>query len=459
MFQYVALVSGTTVLDLTALPYALVSYGMQVAPLNDNELGLLYADVEEPMTIHVTGFTAADAYANINAVNTLLDQARRWRLGEPVEAVLLRVQAQDSSTPLDVALLGRPPGGENPTTLPPTWNASIGRYIFQDVALSFVRHGQWLNPTTETGSSTAAANPTVQSIAISSSITRSSPIKLACQFRLAGVADQGYLEKGVILTASAANRMQIYEAEAGTLGTNVASVADVANEARGGAVARYSPGVLASQIGIIISPAFDPNARRLAFWAAIRNNSATTTWTIRVRASNQIPAITPVYAVDASTTSPRIAFLGIVTIPEDIISGVTGLTSFLVSLTASAASGTLDIDYFVVQAVDDETSAALLLIDQYLPGGTVIGGNAAGTPTTVDHQLLSKPTAKVISQLGVVGATVGVGYAGNPMLYSRGSMVATVLGTSLTDWRISNGGNVNDTQWTATRSPAFLVPE
>lgn len=458
MFQYVALVSGTTILDLTDLPYALVSYSMQIAPLNDNELGLLYADVEETMTIHVTGFTAADAYANINAVNSLLDQARRWRYGEPVDAVLLRVQAQDSSTPLDVALLGRPPGGDNPTSIPPTWDESIGRYIFRDVELSFLRHGQWLNPTTESGTSTAAANPTVQSITIASAVTRSSPVKLACEFRLAGVPDQGYLEKGVILTAGATNRMQIYEAESGSFGANLASVADVANEARGGAVARYSPGALSTTLGILISPAFDPSARRIAFWAAIRNNSATTTWTIRVRASDQVPAITPIYAVDASTTSPRIAFLGIVTIPDDIVSGVVGLTSFQLLLTASVASGTLDIDYVVAQAIDDETSAALQIVDQNLSAG-IINGNAGGTPTTVDHQLLTKPVAKVTSVKGVGGDTVGVGYAGNPMFYSRGSMVATILGCSLTDWRISNGGNVNDTQWTATRTPAFLVPE
>lgn len=463
MFQYVAFVTGTTVLELTAMPYAVVSYTSTAAPLNDNELGPLYADVAETLIIHVTGCTPAEALGNVAAVNSLLDQARRWWQGEPVDAVLLRVQAQESAIgPLDTALLGRSPGAAPAVAMQPTWDATIGRYIIRDVQLQFVRHGQLLNPTTESGTSTAASNPTVQSITIASSVTRSSPIKLAAEFQESGVPAGGAFSIGAILTASAANRLQIYEAELGTLGANVASVADVANHARGGAVARYSPGALATSIGITISPAFDSTSRRFAFWAAVRNNSATTTWGIQVRTSLLTPSATPITTIDASTLNPRVVFLGIVSTQDIIAGGVTGITTFLLLLTASAASGTFDIDYVVIQAVDDETSAALTIFDQLLTasGGAYVPSNlGAGIPTTVDPQWLSKPVAKATFVDNTGLSTYPLGYAGDPYFYSKGSLVACFLGTIQTSWRIVDGPIVNDIAWTATRYPAYLIPE
>lgn len=457
MWQYVALVTGTTVVEITALPYALVSYGMIVAPLNDNELGPLYADVEEPLTFHATGCTPAEAMANVAIINTLLDQARRWWQGEPVDAVLLRVQAQNATLALDVAVLGRASGGPPAVAMQPTWDETIGRYIIRDVEIQFQRHGQFLSTTTESGVSTTATNPTVQAITISSVVTRSSPIKLEAMFRFGGVNTLGGMYRGVILTASAANRMQIYEAESGTLGTNVASVADAANLARGGAVARYSPGVLASAISIAITPAFDPAAKRFAFWAAVRNNSATTTFTIQVFALNQATAATPITPIDTSTIDPRIVFLGMASIQDfDNGLGVVGMSFATIRLTASAASGTLDIDYIVIQAVDDETSAALMTATIADSLGA-ISASGGGIPTTVDHQLLTKPGALVKINNG--STIPALSYAGDPVLYSRGPFVACYLGTFGPAWRISSGANVNDIIWTATRSPAYLIPE
>lgn len=421
-----------------------------IAGLRTAALGTApYADMQEEIAVNVYGQTATECLSNLLVLARLLDQADRWgpKRGENVSAVRLQYTPTGGALMLESVILGRASGDETSgVQLPVTFNRDLGAFLIEGVRLRFWRQGLWLNPTAETASSTASANPTVQSITISSPTPISSPTGLSCTFQNAGTPTAGYMDQGIILTASASSRLQLYDTTGFSYGTNVANFNDSANLARNTNVARYSPGVLSSNLSAALS-GFDTTARMVAIYAAVRNNSATTAFTIQVRANavaNGTTVFGPVIPVDNSSTSPRIMFLGIVRTRQQI-------DNVALLLTASAASGTLDINYFALQAIDDETSGALSVFD------STVTGKAGGAPLTVDSKILSEPTPLVTSLTG--GVTYNLSYTGMPIFQTRGSLVATILGTDLTLWRVADGVTLLNTVFAATRYGAYLVPQ
>lgn len=464
MYQYLALTNGTTIIDFTDnISYALVSYAPGVAYLNDNVLGPLYADVVDQLTFHAIGCTAAEAYSAASAVNTLLDQARRWANGETVTAVRLQIQDQNSTLtlPLETCIKGRADGGPSPLALPEQWSAYEGNYVIPNITIQFVRRGQLLFPTAESGVSSAAANPTVQSVAITTPTAISSPTTIQYDYQNAGSNTNARIESAVVLTASAANRLQIYEAEGGVKSADVATVADAGNKARGGSVARYTPGALTGNSITITMVSWDTTSEKVAVWAAVRNNSLTTTFTIQLRDNETRQTSIPVTVAvaPAAGARPQIMFLGILAMRL-------GLSSLSLLLTASAAADSLDIDYLVVQAVDDETSGALAISSPF--DSNLVVGAVGFRPTIIDPQILSEPTALVsAAATGTPFGRRSLNYAGDPVFVTRGSFVAVMLATGSTNpstiptnWRATDAaGNVVDTIVTATRYGAYLVPQ
>lgn len=410
-------------------------------------------DVTEEWEMIVKGTDAATAMSNLETLTRLLDNADRfWRLGENVSPVLLKYAPQGStifstSNPATCLILGRSPGDNTSLNLPLVFNDVGMLFEIRPVYLRFLRTGEWLNPTSEQAVTSAAANPTVQTANFASTLALASPLKLSVSFNFGGggAADANASAPAVVLTATNTTRLQIYEAESGSLGTNVTSTADAAGKARGGSVARYAPGVLSTSITIdIAAGSFDGNCRRLAIWAPVRNNSATTTWSLRANAQHNSTnnAAGPTVAVDTSSTSPRLMFLG-------ILSSRLSIQKIQFVLTASAASGSLDIDYFVVQAIDDECSGAVAI---YGPTILPLGGD----PTIIDPRPLEFPTPLLTETANLTILT----YAGDAFLMSKGQSFAAVwLGTFGTFWRSVNAGNnIVDCTWTANRYNGYLSP-
>ncbi len=452
MFAYLALTDGTTLLDLTdGQNYALVSYAPAITARNQNELGPIYADVVDTLTFHAIGCTPADAYAAVEAATKLLDQAWRWSQSEPVSTVRIQIQLQGTALalPLEAVVKGRPPGsGDGPISAPEQRDEYAGKYLIQNVQIQFVRAGPLLYPTAETGTpSAAAAAPTVHTVTITTPTTISSPTKLAYNFSQLGVIGSYNVEYAYVLWASAASRLQIYEAESIGLGTNVASVADAAAFARGGSVARYSPGVLLTTIGGTVFVGFDTTSRRMAVWAAVRNNSATTNFTIQATISGgAATASGPVIPIDTSTLNPRLIFLG-------IVASQVAWDTFIFNLTASAAAGTLDIDYVIFQAVDDETSGAVLITP---PSGTTYVG---ASPLTIDPRPLTA-LVPIITSVPASTNPTPMGYAGSPIVLTRSSFVTCLMGKTLGNfWRVVGGVTVADTAVASVaRFGAYLTP-
>lgn len=408
-----------------------------------SELGGLgpWCEVVEEIEVNVMGSTPANVLANLQLLARLLDTAGRWSRGEPVSPVLIKYQIEEGVRVNQAVVLGREPGDETSgVNLPISVHKGTRMMMVERVKLRFRRRGCWLGPAATTTTSGVAANPTVQSITLSENAVISTPARLAYHLTFTGSPVVGLATRVVILTASAAARLQLYEAEAQGLGTNIASQADVAGKARGGNVARYSPGVLASSITTTLSN-FDANCRRIAVWAAVRNNSTTTSFFVQVAGQgNNFGTFGPKTLIDTSTLLPRIVFLGIMSFPV-------ALASFSLELTASAASGSLDIDYIVLQALDDETSSAITLIDA--------GGGTFGDPTIIN--------ADPLTQLVTSVTTAGVirGYLGDGMFMTRGSEFAAVwLATDASFWRMCDGSNnITDTSFDLIRNPpGSLVP-
>jgi hypothetical protein len=411
-------------------------------------LGGPYADVQEEIGVNVYGQTIAECLSNLETLTYLLDQADRWnpKRGENVAAVRLQYMPTGGTLLLESVIIGRAGGDETSgVRLPPTFNRDLGAFVIENVRIRFWRRGLLINPAFETaGTSTSQDNPFVQTITFASNLTVPSPLKLTTEFRKTGggATTTGQTDRAVLLTARAANRLQIYEAEsATTLGTNVAVQADAANKARGGSVARYSPGSLTSNIAQNIGT-FDTSCRRLSVWACVRNNSATTTFTIQVTAGDTTPGVAArVVTIDTSSLLPRIVHLGIIS--TRIANNVLNLL-----LTASAASGSLDIDYFVIQAIDDETSGALVLTSQTF--------GPVANPTTVDPRALESPLPLVTTS----SPAVVVSPEGDAFLVSRGQVVAVAwLGTSSNYWRIVDSANLLlETDLEGYRYNAYLTP-
>jgi len=420
-------------------------------------------EVIEEWELNIRGADAATALSNLETLVRLLDNADRfWRLGENVSPVLLKYTPQGSTlfttaNPSQALVIGRAPGDETNLTLPAIFNDVGMYYEIRGVRLRFLRTGQWLNPTAETASSSVAAIPTVQSATLASTLTISSPTKLTYDFTVAGVPT--YIDSSspsFVLTANSTSRLQIYEGEAASFAAPWATQADAAARARGGSVIRYSPGALSATLFWAFA-SFDANARRVAVWAAVRNNSTTTVFTLRpaLWSSAGIPqSIGPLTTIDASIQTPRIVFLGIMSAQQ----AVYGLEF---DATASAASGTLDIDYLVVHAVDDETSTTVALYSQVATVYAVPVLTPGYTPAVLDPRALSAPTP--LATAGTSPIVVSP-YNGDAYIMTKGATVAAVwLGVanpavSGSFWRPSTVGSVGSAAITVARSNGYLSP-
>jgi hypothetical protein len=449
MFQYVALSDGTTTLELTDdINYALVSYAPIVAPLRDGLLGDgVYADATESLTFHAIGCTAAEAYAAAAAINALLDQARRWWLGQGVTAVRLFVKAQGSAlVTLSVQIKGRAPGGPSNVALPATFHEYYGKYLIQSIVLQVVRRGQFLGADDSAGPSGAATNPNVEQVTFSSSHPTSSPLDLV----IAGFnfVTTPLIKAGYLIVGSQANDVQVRPVT-GATAANWTAFADAAHLGFNASVLRYTPvATTASTSGDIALSFVQGN---MALIAKVRNNSATTVFTVTASFRNAYGTVVslPSVTIDASSLNPRMVFLGSATVPPN-----TNIITLTVQ--ASAASGTIDFDALLVANLRDE-SCAVIAHDDIALGA--LNGNL-----TLQFLSMRTSTTYLMPQVQLVDVNAHIA----PVTYRGVLPLATVGADVFAVWTATNGiywsftdstnAKVNVTLQ-ATRHRAYLVPQ
>lgn len=480
MFSFLELTDGV-VADACELTdhtrFALVHYGPIVAPLVDNVLSVHgpWAEAQEQLTVHALGTTAADAYHNAAALNALLDNARRWWDRSSITPIRLRATAQDSTLakPLEAPIYGRPIGGPPNMALPAVWSEQFGKYVIQNMTVAFRRGGPFLTAASESAAGAATANPSVMAVTMPSSPATPGP----CVFSLAGFALTAGraidIPNGVLLMApanSAAtdNGLAMVEGESPfnttlAAGAAFASTADAAARASAGNVGRlnHAGAVAGVESRLSYSTATWGNARRMAVYCTVRNNSASV-WTIRAEnLQTDLALSTPgtlVTTIPAGPSNPQVLFLGELDMP----SGSSGVSIYATATTISGAC-TLDIDTLVMV---DLTSgqATILQVTGYRT--TLI----TATPSSaVQLEVRTRPLTDVdpYAVWTNLGNLFPTSYSGSPAVWMSGSVIKAVwyathlFGGTTPYWTTQNaaGAAILSLTPTITRQTAYLLPE
>lgn len=463
-FTYLVMTDGTDTVTfsdgtgvLPGWPLADTGWGPQIAGLRTSPLGGRgpYADVEELITCNIISPTsAALCYANLDTLSRLLDKAERWWLrNEPIAPVLLKYAPQGSTihsiaAPMKAIVLGRVGAAElNGVALPKDYDDAGIQFEINGVEVACLRRGAWTGATDATSASAAAANPTVMTRAFSATHPTSSPMSIS----IGGFqqATTPTIQAGYLCVGSQASDIQILEAEAAAGGVGWASQADAAGNARGGNVLRRTPsdtGLATTGAGTVLS--LTTISGMVAVIAAVRNNSTTTTFLLQAILNGLSTAYeqTPQYLIDCSTLLPRLVMLG-------TVNGV-GLENLRLTVQASAASGTLDIDYLIVVNLRDETCA---IVAHDAIAMTNMGAGAATLDVLYNPTVNQNPTLQATRGSGLIP---GVWRGPLPFQTTGINVYALWTATNGASWRFTTTAPaVLSVTLQATRYASFLSPQ
>lgn len=461
---YLHITDGTTDLNLLdgtnyGLPRGI--WAPRVAVRKRSTLGgRPYTTVVEEIPLNVRGATAAAAMANLAALSRLLDQAQNWYDDESEAPVLIKYQPHGSllSAPLESLIFAGAAEGGELIQLPGGFNDVGMIFEISGVVLRFVRDGAWYGSQI-TATTDGLEHPVVLPATFASSAAHYSPVKvtLGAMFERDDLAQY---DAGFLLIANDEDRLHLidaYDLAAGPFTTD----ADAARLPEGDGVLVYTPvGTTEVESGgttIVVQ-----SVKRIGVVAALRNTSASTTFTVRAQVNGQSgrnAASTPPYVVDTSTTDPRIVFLGVALCEETLAIGVS------LFVQASAAADTLVIDYLALIFLDDPTSRILALGPIDLTAYIEVA--ATETELIVDPRALTARSPRVRQVNPIIPAeqyAVPEYWKGDAFLLSKGTTIAALYcGRNATGdyWRASDdlGGGTYAGAITFARRPVYLVPE
>lgn len=481
MFSFLEISDGTLAnsCELTDdRNYALVSFSPVVTPLRDSVLGMHgpWAEVQEQITFHALGNTAAEAYRAAAKVNALLDNARKWYDRSSITPIRLRVLAQDSAlaTPLEAPIFGRAVGGPPNLGLPAVWSQTYGKYVIQNITIVFRRGGPFLTAASESAAGASTANPGVMAVTLPSTPALAGP----CVVRLDGFAitagraidiPDGLLLMAPSLSAATDSGLVLFQGESPTTqtlaaGATFAATADAAARASAGNVGRlnHAAAVVNVESRLYYSLASWGNARRMAVYCTVRNNSASV-WTIRAENVLNDLALstpgTPSTTIPAGPSNPQVVFLGEI----DMDDGSQGFNLFAAATLISGA-GTLDIDTLVCV---DLTSDQAMIVSV---GGYRTTLITATPSSSIDLRAEAQPLSRVDPRLRWVNNgsnTFPTAYSGAPAPWASGSIIkliwyATHLVGGVTPyWTTQNaaGAAILSLTPTISRQTTYLLPE
>lgn len=409
-----------------------------------------YEDVDEEITVNVLGTTAAIALDNLQTLSEILDVADRWSQGDTSSPALITCQPQGSISTgeLQALIIGRGEGSGF-LGLPVTFNDQLMIYEISNVKIRFKRRGQWISNDDTAGSisgspANIATSMSASFAAFSSGVI--SPVNISL-IKASGYKTQ--LPAGYVLIGNGVD-FTITEAESLTA-TAYTSVADSANNARGGSVLRYTPTVTTLTQTATYTRTAGTDAQQLTFFANVRNNSASATWIMRVRASRLgVNVVTPDTLIDASTLLPRIISLGSLSLPSSNTSAVT----LRLEITASTTSGppTLDIDYIVAMRTDGNYGRVIAIDAEPVV-------TASKTELRISHLALSSPGPLVAYY---AAGSIAQGWRGDAFLVMGSTVYVAWLATNGdAKWNLMNAAAsaIENVTLTATQDPAYLVPQ
>lgn len=406
-------------------------------------------DVVETWSISVKGSTAQACLDNIASLQKLLLNAEKFQRGDTtVSPVLVKYSPKGATTsstanPLQARVLGYVPGEAQALTFPANWELDLAGKIVTNIGLRFVRTGKWLH-TDDAASSSATTQGTETTVTMAVNADIPSPTKIQITNSYNGSDGP----EGWIVIANGASHMQILDAAITPAGA-YSTYNDSGNAPRGGTnVVRYTPaGTTAVAISVVSTLSYTSGKRYIVL-ASLRNNSSTTSFTVQFGTgfSNTFPVNTvPVVIPAQSSAVARWYSFGELT-PQ--FTTATGLLQ--VQITASAASGTIDLDSVVL--LDAEYVRVFRFQDTYRSG-------SLGPKTIVfDHRALTatNPRGYETSVLDTWLTCPDDIYIETTGTAIRCLLLQTSYVTS--SWHDNSGGTIRTSTWTLTRTRAYLTP-
>lgn len=459
----ITITDGTTTCTLTDnTNYSLTTDGWapQVPIRRTSVLGgRPYTAVAEEIRLNVYGTTTAVALTNLRTLIGLIDQAAAWYADESTDPVTITYLPQGSEQPAAlVSLIFGFDGGSSPAGLPVNFNDRLMLFEISDVSLRFVRDGVWYGAVEENNVE-ITAEPTVALV----EFVTASPIAAPVTLRIGPFPDQVDIpqyDASYVLVANAANRLQVIDATDLITGAgpfnNYTTDTDATHIPQGAGVLVYTP-VDTIEWNTEGASTTLAAGKRIGIVAAVRNDHATTQFQVRVEIEGPLErsrASTRPYLVDNATTDPRIVLLGIVLCEEAIY-------NLRLYVTASAAAGTLAVDYFALVNLDDATSRILAIgpID-----ATSFIQSGEESFLVIDPRALTSRSPRVRQEGAVTPAlyyAVPDYWRGDAFLLSDGDEIACIFcGRTVGDkWTlVDSGGNWFSVFVDAVRRSAFLSP-
>lgn len=303
----------------------------------------------------------------------------------------------------------------------------------------------------ESNTTLAAQTPSVHEMLFTGDLDTPSPVVLTIDgfdIDAPPIINPGYI---ILTDQEASNGLVIMDWD--TVSGPFANVADTAHDALGGNVNRFTPaGITEITAGAVTGLALWKG--RIQFYVAVRNNSATTTFWLWVEMSR----------ANLSASTRRVAippYAGVAAMPQIVslgeVSSIDGFDTLKLWYQASAASGTLDVDYLARLRMTDQTYV--------IPHGTFDAASYLADPYAlrIDPRTLASVAPEIVADDGTTEIVPD---------YHRGDLALTMTGTRLsatwlatyTDgvdnyWRhVDGGGAPIEISMQATRLPSTDIP-
>lgn len=468
---YLVLTDGTTTVDFAVTGNYPLKAGGYIPNISSvildeavQERGLHYSVTDE-IRCEVKGSSAANAFANLHTLKTLLLQAKRWYNGERNLAPVVLKYSPDGATvsssgnPLNMVVYG--PVEERDVVLASKIEEVNYNFVFSEVVIRLRRQGEMLGPKPTTGSGTteritsgpATENTVVKDLTFTGTAPLGRyPVAYHVLFSGAGAGMGGLI---LLARKNGANN-NIVVGAAGGLGPGApfSDFNDASNDPKQGTnVLRFTPTGTTAQVTPTITNC--SQFQRATVIINFRNNNSTT-YKVRARfnpatSSAQI-VYSPYETIDAVNTQCRFLVMA----PTGLLPGVAyGIT---LELTASAASGTLDINYVAVINEGDPYTQAIVLEN----GGRNVVIRSPLISDDLDVLALSAPSNALTDTLETAPNTAWVPtLSAVRALFGFGNTMQVLVcmneGGSL--WHPNNGGAVAQIEHRLFRRLTYLTPQ
>lgn len=443
-----------------------------------------YEPVLETLQLNIVGSSAADCLTKLRALYQMLDDSDRWYANQIVQHVIFAYQPKGSnaSVTYQTLVIGNATD-EEILRLVPTLDDVGVTYRINGISISFWRLGEWLGET-DTATSAGVAPGTIGTVTLAATAPIASPYDASLRKFDLNTQPSAIPNSVLILadrsTDSAFTAINSQYRLQTILGTNFAGGAGYstpaessANRAKSGTtILRYTPASTSfAQSGSFSIVTNFIQGRNIAAYATVRNNSGSTSFRVKIGTQQIASAAGSVIfgqeaLVDTSSLNPRIIALGTI----QAINGYRSNT-FVLSIAASAASGTIDIDQIILVAIDDETTS-IIEIGAFNPG-TELNPTSNDIRIEIQHNQampsgFTYPILPTQPQLSTYDAQVaGANFFFIPQvtallpLYNKTTTIDWVwIAPYSTFWIYpNNAGTVPTFTLTVNRRRGYLVPE